>query len=457
MQQLSEILPIILRRLSGARPASILVEIPPSCDEVPDSISQLRLAIEAEPDLRSRCATITADAARDDIQFVGVLLDEWSQNNENLRPFAAIKDSAPASPLQRLKHFLDLAIRLTGQPRIALIRRFDRVFRSMSSELLATMRSVEQEGWLITINSSPLPYDELYRRRAREDRGFTSDYGQSHARLTVGPLSLEEARRKWIEDERLSIDERLDEAYFLTSFTVSGALPALFATAAQIAASRWDSRPHDIRIFRDQLLQQLPATMLDRLLTYDEADTNSRLIEAVAKMHLGTASTLDVQFVCAHRWQELLLAKTAEGSVKLRSEMIGRRALRMLRERAPLPHADASALYFANNFDACLKVLGENGRHHHKLLYLAASMMNQVFADVPQSLYFGPSIKWREVAAEATAAADECTDATVRHEFEGWQRIAQCHGRLSSKEPATTRTAENRTCFHTARREGSSR
>lgn len=175
----------------------------------------------------------------------------------------------------------------------------------------------------------------------------------------------------------------------------------------------------------------LPAT-LDRLLNYDEADTNTKLIEAVTKIHLGTASALDIQFVCAHRWQELLLVKTAGGSVELRSEIIGRRALQILRERSPSPHADAAALYSANNFQASLRALGESGRLHHKLLYLAANMMHEAFGDAPQSLYFGPTVKWREIGGKAVAAAKECTDPSVRQEFEAWMRI----------EPRTARETE---------------
>jgi len=431
--QLSEIVTLISQRLSSKRAGSVLVEIPPTCDDVPDCLSRIRAAIELIPDVRSRSAFVSADTARDDGHLVNSLIEEWSMNDDRLCMDAgAYGSEADPDPLRRIKHFVRVAIKSAKRPRIAFIRRFDKVFKSMSSELLATMRSLEQEGWLVTVNSSPLPYAELYRRRAREDRGFTSDYGQSQARLTVDPLEPEEARRVWVEERKLGLDDRLAEAYFSTALSLSGGLRALFCTAGEMAATNWDGKSSDIRHFRKALLRDLVASpTLDRLLAYDEPDASTKLLEAVANMHLGTATSLEVDLVASHHWQRFLLDDEKGGNEKprLRTEVIGRRALQMLRDRSSVRQMDPTSLYMANNYQGCLKVLGENGSEHHKLLHLAATMMNLVFGDSPESLYLEPSIKWAEVRQIADTAITECSDVRGREEFRGWDRIASAHQR----------------------------
>ena len=98
---------------------------------------------------------------------------------------------------QRLGAFFSRNVSLTRGYRIVLIRRFDALFRRLSRELLAAMRSLEQQGLLFAVNCSPLSYEELYKRRARTELGFTSDYGQFHSRLSAGPLERGEAKTLW--------------------------------------------------------------------------------------------------------------------------------------------------------------------------------------------------------------------------------------------------------------------
>lgn len=443
--QLSEIVALVVQRLQLKRPVSFLIEIPPTCDYVPDCMSQIRNAIGSIPGLRSRSAFISADMARDDDRLVNSLIEEWSMNEDLKDREPSLGQNLGDDPLRRIKHFVRAAAELAKRPRIAFIRRFDKVFRSMSSELLATMRSLEQEGWLVTVNSSPLPYTELYRRRARAHRGFTSDYGQSHVRVTVDPLNIEQARLLWVGDKRLGLDDRLAQAYFSTAFGISGGLPTLYGTACDLALRTWEHKDDDIREYRNLLLLELVLSpTLDRLLAYDEPDASTKLLQAVANIHLGAATPIDEDLVASHYWRKFLLAdhKAGDDVPKLRTEVIGRRALLMLRDRLPLPPTEAKSLYKVGNYQGCLKALGENAPAQRKLLLLAATMMNLVFGDSSRSLYLAPGIKWAEVRRLAATAIAECSEARSNEEFEVWAQIATAY--QSNEKGLSDNEAANR-------------
>jgi hypothetical protein len=183
----------------------------------------------------------------------------------------------------------------------------------MSSELLAAMRELEHEGHLACVNASPLPYDELYRRRAREAPTFTSDYGQVHIRLCVGLHSRDSALKIWRECFGLAADDRINLAYFETAYKESGGLPRAFELAARLIPDPTSLDP-DIRLYRSELAKVLP-NAFSPLLRYDENDS-SKLVEAIVRMHLGIANTADYVLIKNHSWGSLLLYEHA-GEVHL--------------------------------------------------------------------------------------------------------------------------------------------
>ncbi|MGD0075658.1 MAG: hypothetical protein ABSD31_15150 [Candidatus Binataceae bacterium] len=411
-----------------------MVEIPPGCDEQPDFVARIQAEISKDPWLVSRSAVVTGDAAKDDAQLVEALVKQWSAKDavieERWKPLSRTSQWEPA---QELNAFFSECVAQTAERRIAVVRRFDKLFGRMSPELLATMRSLEQEDLLVSLNCSALTYEGLYERRLSTDASFTSDYGQFHSRLTIGPLTPEEAEEKWVNQYRFDVTDRLGRAYLSAAYELSGGLRAAFAKAAAIAM-QLGRRDPDIRVFRTELADQLPSAF-SRLFAYDKDDLGQRLVEAAARMHLGTASRSDRNFVASHRWNFLLLRDGADPPC-LRSEPLGRKAVELMRKTAH-DEVDPALLYQANDYKACMSTLKASPSRATQLLRYAADMMAEVFGDSPRSLYFGPKVKWTRVKQLATEAAALCREEASKTEFKHWIRISRSH------EEQRQKTAQN--------------
>ena len=434
---IEEVVERVMTGLQQKRPSCFLLEAPPGCEE-PDAITRIQEVIVRDRDLNVLCTTVTADAVRNDEELVESLIRGWLESDPSIRKLWSSEEEHVADlPIpQRLKAFFNACVTDTGRWRLALVRRFDRVFRRMSGELLAVMRDLEHELQLITINTSPLPYGELYRRRTREEPGFTSDYGQVHVRLTIGPLPREMAQHRWKEDYGLPLHDRLSRAYFEVAYELSGALPAAFAKAAGYARHSKELNP-DITVYRAELAERLPEAF-ERLLSYDEDEVNVRLVCALARMQLGIATVLDRQFVGGHRWHFLFIDQS-QGEPRLRSEALGRKALEMVRKSGQEKTVDPHELYQYGQYLACCGAIEEMGLSGYEVLSLAAKMMAEAFGDGPICLYFGPRVRWYRLRQLAREAASKCQEGMGGEEFDRWERIAGAHEIVSRSKDVRAR------------------
>lgn len=422
----------VLGGLQRPVPTCYLVEVPPGCDE-PDFGDLLKHRLDVHSPLDLIWALVSVDACASERALVEALIAEWCFRCVDLRRqwVVDVAYARELQPPQLLKAFFSSAS-LVGRPLVQVARRFDKLMRSMSSELLAAMRDLEHEGRLASVNVSPLKYDELYRRRAREVRGFNSDYGQVHVRLTVGLLDRDEALVRWKCELGTPAEADLDalsEAHFETALSFSGGLRTAFVRAIRAIPDHRHLDP-DLRHYRGVLLEQLPDAF-ERLLRYDDLDDGCRLLEAVAAIHLGTATASEHCFVEGHRWAALLL-REEEGLERLTCDALGRQALAMLRARR---HDDATSpqvLYERHEYRACAEAL----RRHagpNRLLQVAAEICAEVFGDAPRGTYFDRRVRWRRVerlAAKAVEASSD--DGAAAGEFRCWERVASA---LSCQAP----------------------
>ena len=238
--------------------------------------------------------------------------------------------------------------------------------------------------------------------------------------------------RRWRDEHDLPLDSRSARAHFETAYDLSGGLPAPFARAADYAA-QLGTLPDDLRTYRDGLLEQLPDAF-SRLLGYDEEDLRPRLLEALSNMHLGIATASDTQVVVGHRWHALLATLEASG-LRLRSQVIGRKALQMLRATRAQMGPSPEVLYEQGDYKACAALCEMTGRGATLLGYTAL-MLAEVFGDAPRHLYFGPTVRWRRVITLAEQGASMCSTEPSRAEFERWKRIAQVFLDSPDKVPA---------------------
>src|SRR5712691_2541050 len=247
-----EIIQRVVRGLNRPNFPSFLLEVPPGCD-YPDIIVEIYQEFSRNRPERTLCTQITVDQFPNEQALIDALIRLWIDKNQELgerwkEELEFVEDSAVP---QRLTSFANCAASFRLRL-VAFFKRFHRVFRSMSSELLAAMRDLEHGGYLACVNASPLPYDELYLRRAREDPTFTSDYGQVHVRLTVGLHNRDSALEIWRERVGLPADDRRSLAYFATAYEESGGLPAAFELAAKAITDPASLDP-DLRSYRSEL------------------------------------------------------------------------------------------------------------------------------------------------------------------------------------------------------------
>jgi hypothetical protein len=190
----------------------------------------------------------------------------------------------------------------------------------------------------------------------------------------------------------------------------------------------------DITLYRAELAELLPEAF-ERLLSYDDAEMNLKLVGALARIQLGIASVLDRQLVCSHRWHFLLIDQS-QGELHLRSEALGRKAIEMVRKSGQDKTLNPHILYQHGQYLACCGAIEEMGLSGHETLCLAAKMMAEAFGDGPICLYFGPSIRWRNLRRLAKEAASKCQEGMGREEFDHWEKIAGAHDTASRSKGA---------------------
>ncbi|MGH8070784.1 MAG: hypothetical protein ACRERE_37225 [Candidatus Entotheonellia bacterium] len=428
-----EIVQRVVRGLKRPNFPSFLLEVPPGCN-YPDIIIEVYQEFSKNRPEKTLCAQMTIDQFPNEQALVDDLIRQWINRDGELNErwkeeldFA--EDSAVPQRLIRFANFIaSLRLRL-----VAFFKRFDHVFRSMSSELLAAMRDLEHASRLACVNASPLSYEELYLRRAREDPTFTSDYGQVHNRLSVGLHSRDSALKIWRERFDLPVDDRISLAYFETAYKESGGLPAAFELAANAITDPTSLDP-DIRFYRSELAKILP-NAFTHLLRYDEKDRSNKLVEAIARIHVGTEYTTDYGLIKNHRWGSLFLYES-EGDTHLSCDALGRMALAMIRSQRAASRVGPETLYEQGEYLACCQALKQSGVPSIPVLAKAAEMLAEVFEDSPRNLYFGPNVRWKRVKALAEEAAKLCSDEASRKEFEAWYRIAEVHSTLPKPDRA---------------------
>lgn len=430
--------------LKSKRPTSFLIEIPPGCEEE-DVTTRIHSLISSDSNLNSYVATASADEVGSEKELVDLFIRGWtSHGSQDLNHWTTeIRQMGDLPVPQRLKYFLHYCARRDNAFRILITKRFDKIFRQMSGELLAVMRDLEHESLLVSINGSPMPYDELYRKRSVVQPGFTSDYGQSHVRVVLGPLTEEEALKRWTHIFGLPIDDRLSRAHFDLAYRFSGGLPSAFSKAA---ASAINVMPFtdDIRVYRAELSQQLPPTF-ERLLRYEGNDDSSKLVEAVARIHLGSATSEDGDILKGHRWRAFFI--TDSDHLGLKTEALGQMAVVMLRNSKRSEQIHPEILYEQGEYKACCKSLSDPSYSTRLVLKIASKMLADVFGDTPGSLYFGPNIDWTKVRTMARDASQLCPNEAARVEFERWQFIAKAFANRKQHVAHPIKTEEHYDLF----------
>ena len=408
----------VVRGLRQQRPTSFMIEVPAGCEDKPDIAARLRSRIETDPFYSKRLAIVTADTARDDSELATLLIGEWTRQDEEIRGrWDNLRgDVSELSAPHLLKAFFSLCVRSPSNKRISIIRRFDRMFGGMSRELLATIRDLENELLVVSVNVSPLIYQSLYRIRAEKEIGFTSDYGQTHVRISVGPLSRDAASYRWQSDYGLPSDG-IHKAYFEIAYRFSGGLPAAFDVAINCVRNLSDTSS-SVRDLKIELIDQSPVTF-ERLLRY----LGPTLCEAVARMHLGVEDSKDRNLVCSSRWS-FLLVDEASPDATLRSDAIGVKAVEMLKESRNDESISPEFLYEMGEYAACREALERSGQNSRSLLWNACNMMKEIFRHSPQNLYFPPNTNWNKVQQLAKEAIDLSSDSSMASEFSGWLTIA---------------------------------
>ena len=400
-----------------------LIEVPPGCEQQPEILQEIYQAFHRSLPPKTLCAWITVDRFEDETAVVKEMIYQWTRNDREIKEaweeeLAYIGDDIIGS---RLMHFSDCSRRLKRNL-FAFFSRFDKVFRYMSGSLLSEMRDLEQNARLLcSVNVSKLPYDELYRIRAKKQPGFTSDYGQAHVHVTIGRLQREEAMKIWLRETGMESTNRLQQLYFETAFRESGGFSEALIKASGTIINP-DNLEMDIRKYKAHLNEILPLAF-ERLIRQLEECDETAVIKALAHLHLGSHESTDLRILQSHRWRNLFL-ETGSNPPILSCDALGRKAVDRCSSLKFTKLLLPKELYTQGHYAACRKILSSK-QDSNKTLHLAANMMEEIYGDSPRNLYFRPGIQWRRVHELATTASNECIDNLSRSEFKAWKKIAE--------------------------------
>ncbi len=402
---------------------SFLIEVPPGCEQQPEILQEIYLEFQRRLPSQCLCASITVDRFENETGLVKEAIYQWTRKDREIN--AAWKEDldfmGDGLSGSRLMHFADCARRLKRKL-FVFFSHFDKIFRYMSGGLLSEMRDLEQNDRLLCcVNVSKLPYEELYRIRTKEQPGFTSDYGQTHVHFTIGRLQREEAQKIWFQETGLESINRLEGQYFETAFQESGGFSEAFIKASGIIINP-DSLDKDIRKYRAYLNEILP-NAFERLVRQIEDCEEIPVIKAIAHMHLGSYQSTDLRILQNHRWRDLFLT-TASDPPRLSCNALGRKAVNRCSNLKITRHISPTQLYKQGHYAACSELLSL-AKDSNKVLQIANEMMQEIYGDSPQDLYFRPSIQWQRVYNLAKAASKECVDDISISEFDNWKGIAE--------------------------------
>jgi hypothetical protein len=161
----------------------------------------------------------------------------------------------------------------------------------------------------------------------------------------------------WREQFALPADDSTHLAYFDIAYEASGGLPAAFEKAAREIMDP-DSLEEGIPFYRSRLTEILPDSFSPLLRDNDNSNAN-KLVDSLASVYLGTATTTDYQRIRNHRWGMLLLCETA-GTMHLRCEALGCAALVRLRSQQTHDWAEPEMLYEQGQYFACCQALKQS-------------------------------------------------------------------------------------------------
>lgn len=431
-----EIINHVVQWLCRAEHRCFLILAPPGCDDLRPDVSQLVYdQFLAHQPKNAMCARISVDFFKDETVLVESLIQAWCNHDREMKDvwneeLAYLEDDLAGT---HLLAFAECARKLERKL-FAVFSHFDRVFRFMSGSLLARMRDLEQNSKLLScVNVSTLPYEELYRIRARTEPGFTSDYGQVHVQMALGRLHLKEAEEIWREETTLTLDDRLERQYFEIAYEESGGFPNAFLIAA--GELHPESLNSDVRDFRSVLKKALPGCF-DRILRHLDESGETRIIDAIARVSLGAQTRSDLDALHEHRWSRLFVDQEAR-PLALSCDALGRKAVEMTNNLPANQRLSPRELYCQGRFGACLNLLKSRKSQADEILPLAAEMMYEVYGGSPNDLYFGPDINWRKVARLGAIAANNCPNQEVRIDFENWIRVAEVHIEWPSENRGT--------------------
>jgi len=279
------------------------VVIPPGFGE--DRFCKQLLDSLAGYDPSPMVALLSSDSIRNPDEYINALHREWAKTG----PIPSCDLASDVGT--RLNRLLDSLPK--GQIAVQILSRFHKILDCLDQWILSTLRTAEQAYRIRTVTISPVPYDELKERWARDHILITSDYGDTHTGREVVPLGVEEV--KGLLDGRGISDHVIECICKLT-----GAYPEPF-TAAMKEWLRKETRsfgPVDLRLAADTAEGRL-----SRFVKWLDRPDESRYRDYVINLYHGYEPEDARYNLTFHPWEETLL--DADG---LRADCLGRAAVR---------------------------------------------------------------------------------------------------------------------------------
>jgi len=391
----SSALETLLTDLARPRPCSWCLRIPPGCDA--GFLNELEARLKKLGVFT--VARVTGDALQDDEAFLRRTSAAWQKPTQD-------RDGAAAN--ERFETTVH-SVTDSGIRPLLLFDRFHKGAESLSSEMLASLRELESQRALVTLLVSHVEHASLRRRLSEHGVAYvTSNYGDRHAALPIGPL-------EHCDCERLLDEFGLDKATAPGVMNMTGGLPELLDKAVRYLASGKPERETVLELARDPILE--------RLMEWISPTKEGRELERrrLVRVFLGIQEHDDVRILSEHEWGDLL---TCNGA--LRPQLLGMAAL-----RTPVDgligssDREAIRLYHASAYDAAAEVLKFTRPDDQASLH-AAKVMSRVSMSLDT---LDRSANWSDIAVQARVGGEACDGNAALSEtgagFRRWVRNAE--------------------------------
>ncbi|MCP4523803.1 MAG: hypothetical protein GY828_06330 [Candidatus Gracilibacteria bacterium] len=412
---------------------SLLLVQPSGC-EIDELIKKIKKDLKVLKTDNQLLAIVNSQTIKTEDELVDLLIKNFKKGNKNVGELyleyldELIEDygeesKAPAK--DRLKAFCEFLYD-EDYTFLLVIQKFQKLFydMNMSSEFLATLRGLEQDSIVSTLNISSLPYDKLFEIRAQKETSFTSDYGNIHISISIYNYNHEQSEELWMHriSSELGDTDSTYNYHFQICYLLTGGYPIALESAISIFVS--NKKFTDPLLYEKELLQKLPG-LYKRLFTLDDkSKLDLKLAKSLSKCFLGNDTAEDLKVIIRHPFVSVLNVLNEENKIKI-CRCLGICATNIIMNEKE-GFNDPLELYHNKYYYGVIEASSIYVDVVEEKLLLLSEIMYSIFGKSPTTYSFSEA-NWGQVENKIKLALSKFNNDKTNQELNTWLKIVNAY------------------------------